>query len=387
MRQLSATVLRIQESERTASLGNRSRDAVSLRSGDPDVPTPRHVVEAMGDALEQGYTHYAPHQGDPELRAEIADRLSAGSEARWTTDDVAITNGGSGAIHAAIVALIDPGDQVLVPQPTFSLYADTARGVGAEVTFVPLTADRHLDVDALRAAAGPRAKMVVLCNPCNPTGVVYTRAELEELAGLCAERDLLLLVDEAYDHVVFDGREHVSAVGLPDMADRTLLVQTFSKTYSMTGWRLGFLAGRGGMARAGMIVHDTAVGQVNAAVQRAGLVALRGSGDWTARMLEEYTRRRSLMCELLSAVDGLSWPTPEGTFHVLAKYRSPLPSRHMARFLLEHGVAVRSGSEFGPDGEGHIRISFTPNQDNIREGVRRLAAALAVADRAHAGVR
>jgi len=377
VRQPSATIQRLQGSERAGQSAAPGPGVIPLQTGDPDFPTPPHIVEALGDAVEQGYTHYPPYQGDPELRAVIADQLSARSGVTWSAEDVSITNGGSGAIYGGMVAYLDPGDQVLVPQPNFSLYGDVAQSIGAEVSNVPLTTDLHLDLDALRAAAGARARMVILCNPCNPTGTVFRRDELLELAAFCQERDLLMLADEAYERILFDGRVHISALELPDMADRLLFVQTFSKTYAMTGWRLGYLAARGGMARSGMIVHRTAVGTVNWAVQRAGIVALTTPSDWPDRMVEEYAFRRGMLDELLRDAEGASWRPPEGTFYAFVKYRADMSAREMTRFLLERGVAVRSGTEFGPGGEGHVRLSFATSRDNIREGAHRLAAAFA----------
>ena len=379
MRQPSAMIQRLMQSERAGQAGPPGPDVIPLQTGDPDFPTPPHIVEALGDAVERGYTHYPHFQGDPDLRAAIADQLSRRSGVTWTSDDVTITNGGSGAIYGAMVGFLDPGDQVLLPQPTFSLYADVAESIGAVVTETPLTEDLHLDLDALGAAAGPRAKMVVLCNPGNPTGTVFRRDELVELARFCVERDLLLLSDEAYDYLLYDGREHVSGLDLPDLADRLLYVQTFSKTFAMTGWRLGYLAARGGMAKAGMVVHRTAVGTVNAAVQRAGLIALTTPSDWPDRMLAEYAYRRGMLDELLRDAEGASWRPPEGTFYAFVKYTADLPAREMTAFLLKRGVAVRSGTEFGSGGEGHVRLSFATSRENIREGARRLAAGLAEA--------
>jgi aspartate aminotransferase len=350
---------------------------IKLDQGDPDFPTPPHIVEALNDAIERGYTHYPPYQGDPELRAVIAEQMSVRSGVNWTADDITITSGATGAIYSGMVAYLNPGDQVLLPQPAFSLYGDVAASVGAELTNIALTDDLHLDLDALRAAAGPKARMVVLCNPVNPTGVVFRREEIAELVQFCVERDLLLLADEAYDRILFDGREHVSALEFPEMLDRLLFVHTFSKTYAMTGWRLGFLAARGGMARNAMIVHRTSVHTVNAAVQRAGLVALTTSSDYTDRMVEEYAYRRGLVDELLRDAVGVSWRPPEGTFYAFVKYTADMPARDMNSFLFERGVAVRSGTEFGPGGEGFVRLSFAASREAIREGVSRLAAGLA----------
>ena len=381
MRHPSAAVQRLSQSERAGQPAPPGPSVVRMMQGDPDFPTPRHIIEALGDALEQGYTHYAPFQGDPELRAAIADQLQARTGEGWTAADVTVTHGGSGAIYAAMVGYLDPGDQVLIPQPNYSLYGDVALTIGAEATFVPGTADHHLDLDALKSMAGPRARMVVLCNPCNPTGAVLRRDELEALAAFCVERDLLVLADEAYDNIIFDGREHVSALNLPGLLDNVLFCQTFSKTYAMTGLRLGYLAARGGMATAGLKIHMTALGQVNSSVQRAGLVALTTPSDAPGKMCAEYAHRRDMLDRALGSAEGLSWRKPEGTFYAFVKYEADMPAKDFTQFVLDRGIAVRSGTEFGPAGEGFIRLSFATSRENIEEGARRLATAAAEAQR------
>jgi aspartate aminotransferase len=379
VREPSAILKSLMSTERAASSKAPGPGVIQLHTGDPDFPTPAFIAEALNDAVERGYTHYGSFQGDPELRAAIAAQLSKRSGTSWSASDVLVTTGGSGAAYSAMFAYLDPGDQVLIPDPNFSQYADVATMIGAEATYVQQTSDFHLDLDRLKAAAGPRAKMVILCNPCNPTGVVLYRSEIEELLAWCVERDLWILADEAYDYLIYDGREHVSALDFPDVEDRLLFCQTFSKTFAMTGWRLGYLAGKHGVAMNGLAVHRTTANVANAAVQRAGLVALTTPSDAPAQMLAEYAYRRQMLDEILGTADGLSWRKPEGTFYAFVKYAADLPSREMAAFLLDRGVAVRSGTEFGPAGEGHVRLSFATSRENIQEGARRLAAAAAEA--------
>ncbi|MFN8523098.1 MAG: aminotransferase class I/II-fold pyridoxal phosphate-dependent enzyme [Chloroflexota bacterium] len=379
MREPSAAVRRVSQSERAGATTPPGPGVVLLDKGDPDFPTPHHIVEAMNDALETGYTRYANIQGDAELRTAIARQLTERSGVDWTINDIVITSGGSGGINAAMAAFLDPGDEVLIPQPTFSLYGDVALTIGARVIDVPMTTDFHLDLDALRASITPRSKMVVLVNPCNPTGTVFRRDELQGLARICAEHDLLLLADEAYQLIVFDGRQHVSMLEFPEMHDRLLLCETFSKTYAMTGWRLGYLAARQGMANSVLMIHRTAVGFVNTAVQRAGIAALTTPSDAPAKMNEEYAFRRGLIDGLLKDARGATWRPPEGTFYAFVKYTADMSAKEMTQFLLERGVAVRSGTEFGPGGEGHVRLSFATSRENIIEGTKRMAAAFAEA--------
>lgn len=379
MREPSALIKQLMSTERAGASKPPGPGVIPMHTGDPDFPTPAFIAEALTDAVERGHTHYGVFQGDPELRTAIAEQLSKRSGSTWTASDVLVTTGGSGAVLSAMYAYLNPGDQILIPDPNFSQYADVATMIGAQATYVPQTADFHLDLDQLKAAAGPRAKMVVLCNPCNPTGVVLNRGELEEFAAWCIERDLWILADEAYDYLVYDGREHVSLLDLPGLEDRLLFCQTFSKTFAMTGWRLGYLAGKNGVAANGLAVHRTATNVTNTAVQRAGLVALTTPSDAPAEMLAEYAYRREMLDEILSKADGLSWRKPEGTFYAFIKYDSGLTSKEMAAFLLERGVALRSGTEFGPAGEGYVRLSFATSRENIREGARRLALAAAEA--------
>jgi aspartate aminotransferase len=379
VREPSAILQSLMSTERAASSKAPGPGIIQMQTGDPDFPTPAYIAEALTDAVERGYTHYGPFQGDPELRACIADQLAKRSGTSWSAADVLITTGGSGAAYSAMFAYLNPGDQVLIPDPNFSQYADVATMIGAEATYVQQTSDFHLDLDRLKAAAGPRAKMVILCNPSNPTGVVLYRAEIEALVAWCIEHDLWILADEAYDYLIYDGREHVSILDIPGVEDRILFCQTFSKTFAMTGWRLGYLAGKNGVAANGLAVHRTTANAANAAVQRAGLVALTTPSDAPAQMLAEYAYRRQMLDDILSRADGLSWRKPEGTFYAFIKYEADLPAREMAAFLLERGVALRSGTEFGPAGEGHVRLSFATSRENIQEGARRLAVAAAEA--------
>src|SRR5215471_2550407 len=229
-------------------------ELISLAAGDPDLATPEHISQALADALAAGATHYAQQQGDEELRAVLADQVSEVANRAYGRDQLLITHGASAGLAATILAVVDPGTRVIVPEPTYSLYADLVWMAGGEVTFVPHRPDLHLDLDAIEAAA-PGARLVTICNPCNPTGAVYTMDELEDLAEIAVEHDLLVLCDETYDHIVFDGVELVSALELPALADRLIYVNTFSKTYAMTGWRIGHVAGPPEVADAIATVH------------------------------------------------------------------------------------------------------------------------------------
>lgn len=346
-------------------------DVVSLAVGDPDFPTPERICRALTDAVAAGATHYAPGQGDPELREALAGRLAAASARPYGAEQVLVTHGGSAALAATILATVDPGQRVILPEPTYSLYADLVRLAGGEIVFVPHRADLHLDLDGI-AARAPGARMVLICHPCNPTGAVYTPDELAGLAAIARSHDLLVVSDEAYDHLVFDGRPFVSTLEIEDLADRLVYVQTFSKTYAMCGWRIGYLAGPPELVAAATLVHRTFNNPMNTAVQRAALVAVTEPGDWPERMRAEYQARRDIVVRMVAGASGLELRSPQGTFYGFLRYQGPLASTEVARLALGRGVAVRAGGEFGPSGEGFLRVSFSTGRERLIDGVERL---------------
>ena len=351
-------------------------ELISLAQGDPDFPTPEHISQALTDALAAGATHYAQLLGDPELRAALGEQMAEIAGRPYGADQVAITHGASGGLAAAIFALVDPGSRVIIPEPTYSLYADLTWMAGGEVTFVRHLPDLHLDLDGIEAAA-PGARLVVICNPCNPTGAVYTLDELEDLAEIAEEHDLWVICDEAYDHIVFDGVDLISALEVSSLAERLLYVNTFSKTYAMTGWRIGWVAGPREVIDAAGSVHRAINGPINSAVQRAALVAITEPTDWPERMRREYQARRDIVSRMVSGIDGLELVEPEGSFYAFIRYRSDVPAVEVVARVLEEGVAVRPGSEFGPGGEGYVRVAFSTGRERLIEGMERLLGILA----------
>ncbi len=355
-------------------------DVSPLHVGDPSFSTPQFIVDAQHQAVLDGYTHYAPNPGDPELRDAVAASLTERSKTErskyaYSRSNVIVTGGGSPAITAAILAAVDPEDRVLIPEPTYSLYADSTRLAGGTVDFIAPGADGRINLAAVeKRAAG--AKMIVLCHPGNPTGMVYTESELKELGAIAVEHDLLVLSDEAYDHIVFSGVDFVSALAIEDFRDRLIYCQTLSKTYAMTGWRVGYVAAPENFAEAIGIVHRTFSGPVNSSVQRAALAAVTSQSRWPAERLTEYERRRDLTVRALSAIPGVTFSTPEGGFYVLVKYPQPVDASTFVAHALRHGVAVRTGTEFGPSGEHHIRISFCGEDPVLEIALQRLTEAL-----------
>jgi aspartate aminotransferase len=351
---------------------------IGLQSGDPDFRTPEHIRQAMIDAINIGYSNYPPGNGDPDLLAALAGYLQRRYRVEWAPSDITVTNGGSGALFSSMAGYLNPGDQVLIPEPTYSQYADIATLVGAEPVFVPETSDFHLDLDGIREAAkrSPRAKMLVINNPNNPTGVVYTREELEGAAKIAEEFNLLVLADEVYDHLFLDDIPFVSTMDIPAFHGRLLYCNSFSKTFAMTGWRLGWVAASPGLIAPVSRYSRSTGGGVNWALQRAGIAAINGPMEPTEAMRQEYAARRDLIEELLAGAEGISWTRPQGAFYAFIKYDAPIPARDMAAILRERGVALRSGTEYGPTGEGYIRLAFAADRANITEGMMRLRSTL-----------
>lgn len=349
----------------------RVPEVVKLNSGDPSFPTPDYVIEAAHRAMREGYTHYPPAQGDPQLREAIAAYQSRISGVSVSPSEVLVTAGGTGAVTAAMMALLDPGDEVIIPDPCYSLYADVTRVVGAKAVFVQLTCSFGLDLEAVRAAITPRTRMLVLNYPSNPTGQLLERDELEGVAVIAAEHDMVVLSDEVYDQLVFQGR-HLSALGHPALTDRTILVNSFSKTYAMTGWRLGWAVAKARLFLPILTMHRSVLGQPNCIAQRAGLAALTEEQEdqkWRAWMLAQYQKQRQAMWEGLSQIPAAYVYDLRATFYAWVRYEAPLSSVDMMKYLYEHGLAVRPGTEFGSMGEKHLRFAFAPSVDTINRGL------------------
>jgi aspartate/methionine/tyrosine aminotransferase len=344
----------------------------ALHKGDPNFDTPHHIKTALTEAIDRGVTHYAAQtQGDPELREALASDLAARVGVPVVTDQVLVTGGANPGVTSSILACVDPGDRVVIPEPTYSLYADVVHMAGAEPVFVGLANDFHLDLEKL-AVACAGARMIILCHPCNPTGVVYRLQELKAVADIAERAGALVLMDEAYDHIVFDGYDFVSSLQIKSLQERLIYCQTLSKTFAMTGWRIGYTFAPVDIAAHIALVHVAFAGTVNSAVQKAALVAVTTPTTWPQDRLIEYQSRRDLVLEMLDGIPGLRLRAPEGTFYVFPAYSQPIASVDMARLALDRGVGVRAGIEYGPSGEGHIRIAFSADREQLAIGLERL---------------
>lgn len=372
----SEAVLRVERSSMRVQQPASSDDMISLAMGEPDFDTPPRIIQAAVDALQNGFTHYAPLLGDKALCQALADEVSAQSGNPVKAGEVLVTHGGTAGLAAAILSIVNPGDRVVIPDPTYSLYADLVNMAGGICVPMPCRSDLHWDFERLdKALEG--AKLFVFCNPGNPTGIVHSRDEIETLGRLVNRHDTLVIADEAYSDLVFTDHPFTSVLQLPAFAGRTLFCQTFSKSYAMTGWRVGYLAGPVEMIAAAARVHNTVNGSVNSAVQRAALVALTECKDDVKRMYDVYRQRRLLMMQGLETIPELTLNKPEGAFYCFPSYSLPIPAIDMVALLREQGIAVRPGSEFGVAGEGHLRLSYAASSEAISEGIRRLKRGLA----------
>ena len=363
-------------SARARALEAEGRDIIHLQIGEPDFDTPAHVREAAKRALDEGATHYAPYPGIPALREAIAEDATRRKGFDVTPDRVFVTVGGKGVMLYAILGTIDPGDEVIVPDPGYPIYESLVRFIGATPVPIPIRMENEfrLDVDELASLITPRTRMVVINSPANPTGGVLTREDLERIAALAREHDLVVLADEIYGRILYDGTEHVSIASLPGMAERTVVLDGFSKTFAMTGWRLGYAIVPPSLVKTyGQLIINT-ISCAPTFAQVGAVEALRGPQDDVDAMVVEFRARRDLVVDGLNAIPGIRCPRPSGAFYVFPDVSGTgLSGAELAeRLLHEAGVCVLAGTAFGGVGTDHIRISYANSRENLRRALERI---------------
>lgn len=348
---------------------------ISLGVGEPDFKTPWSVRDAGIRSLELGRTKYTANSGLKELRGEICNYLQRRFDLHYKEENILVTVGGSEAIDLTIRAVVQPGDEVIIPEPCFVCYEPITQLTGGVPVHIATRAEDQfrLTADQLRAAITPRTKLLIFPYPNNPTGAVMSAAEMEEIAAVLRETNVLVLSDEIYSELTYGLDRHVSIASLPGMAERTIVVNGFSKSYAMTGWRLGWAMGPKELIRHICKIHQFGIMSAPTTAQFAGIEAIRTGDDDIARMRDQYDlRRRFLLGELRSM--GLDCFEPEGAFYIFPSIESTgLTSEEFCeRLLHEQEVAVIPGSAFGASGEGHVRISYSYSMKHLREACSRM---------------
>lgn len=359
------------------ALEKEGRDIVHLEIGEPDFDTPSNIKEAAVKAMKTGYTHYVPAAGIPELRNAIAEYLSKSRDIKVDPDEVVVTPGAKPIIFFSILACVEPGDEVMYPNPGFPIYESMINFVGAKPVPMPLKEenDFRVDNDDTTKKITKKTKMIILNSPENPTGGVLAKDNLEAIAGRIKDRDdVLVLSDEVYSQMPYEGK-HMSIASLPNMKDKTILLDGFSKTYAMTGWRLGYAAMRKDLAQKVTQLMINSNSCTCAFTQMAGVEALRGPQTESKKMVEEFRRRREVIVSGLNSIKGITCKKPRGAFYVFPNVKSfGMESKKLSDIILQKaGVAVLSGTAFGAYGEGYLRLSFANSVENIQKAIKRIS--------------
>lgn len=363
--------------EKVQQLQKEGRDIVRLQIGEPDFTTPDHIIAAAKAAMDHGQTHYAPNRGLLSLREEISRKLLRDNGI--TADpaaEILVTSGCAEGLYLVFMGLVEPGDEVIIIEPAYISYLQLARAAHAKA--VPVHAKEENgwmpDLDELRAAVTEKTKLLVLNTPGNPTGAVYPREVLQQIAALAQEKDFLVLSDEVYEKLIYDGAQHVSIASLDGMKERTITVNGFSKAFAMTGWRMGYLAADAKLILPMLKVHQYAVASSNIIAQNAAITALQAGEACVEEMRQEYARRRRFLLDSFAEIPEISCAEPAGTFYMYPNISgSGMSGTEFAdRFLMEAGVATVPGTAFDSFCNSHIRISYASSMESLQMAVSRL---------------
>ena len=353
-------------------------DVVFLCLGEPDFDTPGQVIDAAIESLRRGETHYTPNAGLLPLRQAIADGLKAYDGISYDpAEEIAVTSGGMEGLLLALLTIVEPGDEVILSDPSYTNYRDQILISKGVPVYVPVREENGFQFDPadLRRAITSKTRVIMLNTPANPTGGVASRALLEQLAEIAIERDLFVLFDEVYKHLYYGEEPFFNIAAAPGMRERTLVVDSCSKTYAMTGWRVGWIAGPGEVVSCVPKLQENVCSCVPAFAQRAAICALRTADEDVRHMRTAYRARRDFIVRGINAIPGLSARTPEGAFYVFVNIRrTGLTSEAFSQRLLEEAhVALSPGSAFGPSGEGFVRIAYAASMDVLGEGLERIS--------------
>src|SRR5882724_1720702 len=361
--------------ERARALERQGQNVIHLEIGEPDFDTSRNIIEAAIEALHGGWTHYGPSAGLPELRQTIAEHVSHTRGVSVASDEVVIVPGGKPIIFFTLLALADVGDEVIYPNPGFPIYESMIRYVNAKPVPIRLREEKDfgLDVDELSSLINERTRLIILNSPHNPTGGVLSKANIHDIAEVIGDRDIMVLSDEIYSRLIFEG-ENYSIVAEPGFKDRTILLDGFSKTYAMTGWRMGYGVMRADLAKQIALLATNATSCTASFTQMAGIEALRGDQSPVEKMKAEFQRRRDAFVGGLNRIKGFSCRLPGGAFYAFPNITATgWKSRALADALLNQaGVACLSGTAFGEFGEGYLRFSIANSFENLMQALERI---------------
>jgi len=350
---------------------------VDLSGGDPDFPTAPNVTEAAIESLNNGFTHYTPSRGIPELLKAIAKKLANENGAVYDpAKEILVLPGAKQALFIAAQALLNPGDEMILFSPAWVSYEPCASMAGATTVYVPMNMDTTAAQlkAGLEAAISPRTKLAIVNTPNNPTGQVWTREQLQVLADAAQAHDFIVLSDEIYEKLIYDGLEHISIASYPGMLERTLILDGLSKSHAMTGWRMGYIAGPEPLITEMLKIHQHSSTCAASFVQEASVAALNGPQEYTNYMIDRYKARRDRLVADLNAVPGIRCDLPQGAFYAFPNIAGTgLTSMEFTDKLLDaEAVAVTPGDAFGPGGEGYVRLSYANSDEMLQEGARRI---------------
>lgn len=352
-------------------------DVISLSIGEPDFTPPKHALKAAEQAAKEGKTHYTPTNGIPELREALAQKANHDYGLSYDPEsEILITVGGTEAIFLALIGLINPGDEVLIPNPGFVCYKPSVLLAGGVPVYLPLLEENEFkpSADDVTSLITDKSRVIILNYPNNPTGTVLSYHEVAALADAAVERDLIVISDEVYEKIIYDDAKHYCLATFPGMRERTLVVNSFSKTYAMTGLRVGYVYGSKELLSPLWLAHQFVVACVNGPAQYTALAALKGPQDFVKEVVREFDMRRHLVYKRVNEIEGFSCMLPKGAFYVFPNIKAfGMSSKEFAEFLLKEArVSVAPGSSFGSYGEGYIRISYATSYEKLEEALDRI---------------
>jgi aspartate aminotransferase len=363
--------------DRAKELALSGKKIISFSLGEPDFKTPAHIIKGAKAALDKGYTHYTPALGIPELRSAVVEHYSKNKQMVCEAGNVMITPTKMG-IYNSILAFISPGDEVIIPEPAWVTYEPCVKLAQGKVNSLELKAEEAFRVipEKLAELITPKTKMIILNTPCNPTGGIYQKSDLKGIAELAVDHNILILTDETYEKIIYEGK-HYSIADQPNMFDRTITVSGFSKSYAMTGWRVGWLIAEQNLFNEVKKLQEHSLTCATSFAQYGALTALKSSQKCVADMVKEFKARREIVVKGLNDIEGFSCNTPKGAFYAFPSYDYKMNSSDIATYLLDSaGVALTPGSGFGKPGEYHLRMSYAASRSQIKEGLGKIKNAV-----------